>query len=100
MSWSFAFQGKAAAVKAAIEKQIQKFDIAEEQRSFDNAKASAMATIEGCSDSEVVFVAASGSAYQTTGGKHCEVSLYVKPWPIVMMGSGMGQWVPPSGPGL
>jgi hypothetical protein len=92
MSWGFAFQGKPAAVKAAIERYSQNFDIPEEQRSFDNAKASAIATVEGCSDSEVVFVSASGSAYQTTGGKHCEVSLYVKPSPVVTLGPSMGQW--------
>jgi len=93
MSWGFAYQGKPSAVKAKIEEQSNTFSIPEEQKSFDGAKASILATLDGRDDSRPVFVSASGGAYTTTTGKNCEVFISVKDYPIAQVGASMGTWV-------
>ena len=93
MSWGFSYQGKPSAVKAKVEEVEQTFSIPEEQKSFDNAKLSILATLDGRDDSKPVFVSASGSAYIGTTGKNCEVFLSVKDSPIAQLGANMGQWV-------
>ncbi|HEY0702174.1 MAG TPA: hypothetical protein VGD60_05345 [Candidatus Acidoferrales bacterium] len=93
MSWGFAYQGKPSRVKAEVEKVAQTFSIPEEQKSFDNAKASIIATLEGRDDSRPVFVVANGSATFSTTSKSCEVFTAVKDFPIATIWPNVGQWV-------
>jgi len=93
MSWGFAYQGKPSAVKAKIEELQQTFSIPEEQKSFDNAKASILATLDGRDDSKPVFVNANGSATTSSSSKTCEVFVSVKDWPVAILWPNAGLWV-------